>query len=188
MPHDLPDAHSAPGDVNRAERIELTAFLGAVCMFFATIEYLFPKPVPFFRLGLANLPILLSLEFFSFRYVLLLVTLKVLGQALINGTLASYVFLFSAAGSLATGLMMFAAHRCLGDRISLLGVSIFGALASNAVQILLSITFIFGRAAWVIAPVLLGLGVFSSILVGLFARTFSAQSRWFALVKQRYGS
>jgi heptaprenyl diphosphate synthase len=187
MPHELPDERTPASEVTHNERIELTAFLGAVCMFFATIEYLFPKPVPFFRLGLANLPILLSLEFFSFRYILLLVTLKVLGQALINGTLASYVFLFSAAGSVASGLMMYAAHRGLGDRISLFGVSIFGALASNVVQILLSITFIFGQAAWVIAPVLLGLGVFSSILVGLFARTFSAQSRWFALVKHRYG-
>ena len=54
-------------------RLDLVAFMGALCLFFSTIEYLFPKPFPFFRLGLANLPVLLSFDLFSPGYVLLLV-------------------------------------------------------------------------------------------------------------------
>lgn len=172
----------------RAQQLELIAFFGALCLFFATIEYLFPKPLPFFRLGLANLPILLGLEIFSPSMVLVVILLKVLGQGLVNGTLASYVFLFSAAGSAASGLAMLLVHRLGGRHVSLLGVSIFGAMASNVVQIVLSVTFIFGRTAWIIAPVFMGLGVASGAFVGWFADRFRDRSRWFRSIRDRYAA
>lgn len=170
------------------ERLELLAFLGALCLFFASIEYLFPKPVPFFRLGLANLPVLISLQLFSPGYVLLLVLLKVLGQGLINGTLASYVFLFSLAGSFSSILIMLAARKVGGRHISLVGISLFGAIASNIVQILLSVHFIFGLTAWIIAPVFMILGTGSGLFVGLFAERFQEQSRWLSRIRGYYGT
>lgn len=170
------------------ECLELLAFLGALCLFFASIEYLIPKPVPFFRLGLANLPVLISLQLFSPGYVLLLVLLKVLGQGLINGTLASYVFLFSLAGSFSSIAAMMAAKRLGGRRISLVGISLFGAIASNFVQIVLSINFIFGQTAWVIAPVFMILGTGSGLFVGLFAERFQSRSRWLARIREYYGT
>ena len=168
------------------DRGELIAFLGALSLFLAAIEYLFPKPLPFFRLGLANLPILISLSVLKPREVLVLVAVKVVGQGLINGTLASYVFLFSLSGSLASALIMLGAHRLFRKWISLVGVSILGATASNAVQMTLSVMFIFGTNAWVIAPVFMSLGIASGIAVGLFADHFSRRSQWFAEVREYY--
>jgi heptaprenyl diphosphate synthase len=159
--------------------------MGALCLFFSTIEYLFPKPFPFFRLGLANLPVLLALDLFSPGYVLLLVLLKIVGQGLINGTLASYVFLFSLAGSLSSGLVMLGVYRAGNRWISLIGVSLFGSLASNIVQVTLSVTFIFGETAWVIAPPFLALGVASGLVVGIFAQRFRMRSRWFAEIREQ---
>ncbi len=170
----------------RRERSDIIAFMGALCLFFSTIEYLFPKPVPFFRLGLANLPVLLTLGFFKPRETLLLVALKVLGQGLINGTLASYVFLFSVAGSFTSALAMITVSRAFGSRITLVGVSVFGAITSNIVQIILSVTFIFGMTAWVIAPVFMVLGSVSGVLVGLFAERFREQSVWLRRVESTY--
>ncbi len=167
-------------------RYDAIALMGALCLFFSTLEYLIPKPFPFFRLGLANLPILLSLSIFTPADVLLLVVLKVIGQGLVNGTLASYVFLFSAAGSLASVAMMLVVHRFGSRWVTLIGVSVFGALASNAVQITLSVTFIFGDTAWVIAPLFLGIGVASGFMVGLIAERFRARSRWLDGMKERY--
>ncbi len=167
-------------DKRHSRRLDLVAFMGALCLFFSTIEYLFPKPFPFFRLGLANLPVLLALDLFSPGYVLLLVLLKVVGQGLVSGTLASYVFLFSLSGSFASALVMLLAHRAGRRWISLVGVSLFGALASNVVQITLSVTFIFGSSAWVIAAPFLGLGVVSGLVVGVFAERFRRRSRWLA--------
>lgn len=172
-------------DRKQDHRLDLIAFMGALCLFFSTIEYLFPKPVPFFRLGLANLPILLALDLFSPGYVLLLVLLKVVGQGLVSGTLASYVFLFSVAGSFASVFVMLAVHRAGSRWISLIGVSLFGSLASNVVQVSLSVTFIFGPTAWVIAPLFLGLGVVSGLVVGVFAQRFRTHSRWIAAIRDQ---
>ncbi len=162
--------------------LELIAFFGALCLFFSTLEYLIPKPVPFFRLGLANLPILLALSFMPPRQILLLVLLKVIGQGLVGGTLASYVFLFSAAGSFMSALVMLAAHHLGGRAISIVGVSLLGSLASNVVQITLSVTFIFGQSSWIIAPPFLAIGVASGLVVGLFGRRFQERSRWYAAI------
>ena len=176
------DSHS---ELHR-RRIDLVAFLGALCLFLSTVEYLFPKPIPFMRLGLANLPIIISLNLLPFPYLMLLTLVKVAGQALVNGTLASYVVLFSAAGSFTSVLAMYAASRIPERYLSLVGVSLAGALASNAMQVLLSIFFIFGENALLIAPLFLGIGTVSGLLIGMIAAGFVAQSRWYALVEGIY--
>jgi heptaprenyl diphosphate synthase len=163
------------------------AVLAAVAMFFSTLEYLIPKPVPFFRVGLANLPILLVIRFFRPRDVLKLTLLKVLGQGLINGTLASYVFLFSVFGSFASSLVMIGLTS-LGRRlVSLIGVSTAGAVASNVVQVTLSVLFIFGPSSWVIAPPFLILGTAAGIVVGIIAERFCRSSRWIERLRTDYG-
>jgi heptaprenyl diphosphate synthase len=81
---------------------------------------------------------------------------------------------------------MLAVYRLGGRWVSLVGVSVFGALASNAVQIALSVTFIFGSNAWVIAPLFLAIGVGSGFAVGLVAQRFTEKSNWLVLMEQRY--
>lgn len=98
-------------DQRKSERREIVAFFGALCLFLSAVEYLFPKPVPFLRLGLANLPLIIGLTFLRPGDLAVVLALKVLGQALVNGTLASYVFLFSLAGSTVSVLVMAATYR-----------------------------------------------------------------------------
>lgn len=169
-------------------RQNLLAMLAAVAMFFSTLEFLIPKPVPFFRVGLANLPLLLVLDFFTLPDFALLVLLKVVGQGLINGTLASYVFLFSFFGSAASAVVMVLVHRIGGRWVSLVGVSTAGALASNLVQISLSVRFIFGPQSWIIAPPFLTLGVAAGVTVGVGAQFFRNRSAWLSRVRSEYVS
>ncbi len=169
-----------------ASLANMLAMLAAVAMFFSTLEYLIPKPVPFFRVGLANLPILVVLRFFRPRHVLALTILKVLGQGLINGTLASYVFLFSLFGSLASAVVMIGIASLGVRRVSLVGVSTAGAVASNVVQVTLSVLFIFGPGSWVIAPPFLILGTIAGIVVGALAEHFASFSRWVVRLERDY--
>lgn len=165
-------------------RTDLVAFFGALSLFFATLEYLFPKPIPFFRLGLSNLPLLVSLGFFSFREQLLLLLLKVVGTGIVNGTLASHVFLFSTGASLASFLVMYGLFRLFPARwLSLTGISLAGALASNAVQIVLAITVVYGPASGVVAPWYFGLGTFTGIAMGWGAEQFQRHSKWYGRLR-----
>ena len=166
-------------------RLNLIAFFGAVSMFFAAVEFLFPKPVPYMRLGIANIPILLALEIFSFREILILAAIKVFGQGIINGTLASYVFLFSAAGTFSSAAAMYGLKKLLKDKVSLIGISISGALVSNSIQTFLSLAIVFQKEAWIIIPWFMGTGFIASIAVGLFANQVYYKSRWFSAVNAR---
>lgn len=168
-------------------RRDVLALLAAVAMFCSTLEYLIPKPLPFFRVGLANLPILVTLHVLTWKHTLVLILLKVVGQAIINGTLASYVFLFSLFGSFASGLVMLFVHRTLRRRVTLIGVSLAGAVASNAVQLLLSIRFVFGAPSWVMAPPFLILGSVAGIVVGIVAERYRRRSRWLPELAHAYG-
>ncbi len=160
-------------------RIEFVALLAACALFLSTIEYLIPKPLPFMRLGLANLPLIIALGLLTWKEYLLLALLKVLGQALITGTIFSYIVLFSIAGTAASILAMLLTYNWLKKRVSLIGVSIAGAMASNSAQLLLSRYLLFGEAAKLIAPPFLIVGLITSVILGFFAQQFIAKSSWY---------
>jgi heptaprenyl diphosphate synthase len=157
------------------------ALLGAFCLFFSTIEYMIPKPVPFMRIGIANLPLMLALDIFPFHALLVLAAVKALGQALITGTLFSYVFLFSVTGTLLSVLSMYTLRRLLGrTRISFIGTGITGAMVSNVSQLVLARIFIFGNGARYIAPPFLAAGLVTGMALGAFCEAFTRRSRWYA--------
>ncbi|MEN6364589.1 MAG: Gx transporter family protein, partial [Rectinema sp.] len=55
-----------------SDKADVTALLGAFCFFLSAVEYMLPKPMPFMRLGIANLPILLAVDILPFRWYLIL--------------------------------------------------------------------------------------------------------------------
>jgi len=164
---------------------ETVALFAALCIFLSTVEYMIPKPVPFLRLGLANLPIIIGVMIFLPRDVLLLVLLKAVGQGLINGTLFSYIFLFSLSGTIVSGIVMLAVYYGFKSNVSLVGISVLGALASNLVQLVLSKIFIFGAAVKYIAPPFLITGFITSVILGIFASSFIQRSKWLKTVRVR---
>jgi heptaprenyl diphosphate synthase len=168
-----------PGKTGESERRRTLAILGALCLFLSTIEYLIPKPVPFMRLGLANLPLMLALDILPFDSFALLALIKILGQGIVTGTLFSYVLLFSLAGTLISALSMYGLRRILGPALaSMAGISVLGALLSNAAQLILARLFVFGPSIRYIAAPFLAMGIITGTGLGLFCERFMKQSRW----------
>jgi heptaprenyl diphosphate synthase len=170
---------------------KLVSFLAALCLFLAAIENAIPKPLPFLRLGLANLPVILALFLLPSRKILLLVLFKVLAQGIISGTLFSYVFLFSSGGSFASALAMMGLYALCGNHrrnrtnerkffsVSAVGITLFGSLASTFAQLFLARFILFGENAKYIAPILLVSGLITGLLLGIFAELFMQKSNWF---------
>lgn len=170
---------------------KLVSFLAALCLFLATIENAIPKPLPFLRLGLANLPVILALFLLPSRKILLLVLFKVLAQGIISGTLFSYIFLFSSGGSFASALAMMGLYALCGNHcrnetderklfsVSAVGITLFGSLASTFAQLFLARFILFGENAKYIAPILLVSGLITGLLLGIFAELFMQKSNWF---------
>ncbi len=157
-------------------------FFAALCLFFSGIEYAIPKPLPFLRLGIANLPVILSLYVMRRRDTLWLIGLKILGQGLLTGTIFSYVFLFSAAGSFASGITMMLFYPLCKKYLSAIGLSLSGAFANNMAQLILARLILFGASSRYIAPLLLITGLVTGVLLGIFTQHFMQKSKWFAMV------
>ena len=103
----LLSAEGSRGPEARDDKVRrLTAFLAALAFFLSTVEYMLPRPVPFMRLGLANLPLLFAVDLLPFGPYMVLALVKVMGMSLLTGSLFSYVALFSLAGTLASALIM----------------------------------------------------------------------------------
>lgn len=161
------------------------ALLAAFCFFLSLIEYVIPKPLPFIRLGISNLPILLAIEILPFGSFMLLVCAKVIGMGLVSGSLLSYTMVFSFFGSLVSAFCMYALKKIFKNSISFIGVSVFGSLASNLVQIIIAKYVIFGESAILIGPAFLALGIVSGFVMGVFAERFTLSSVWYKNHKEK---
>jgi uncharacterized membrane protein len=166
-------------------KAKVITLFGALCLFFALLEKLLPQ-IGFFRYGLSNLPILLALPIFKAKDVYLVMLLKVLGLAILQGTFAAHVFLLSLSGSFASTTVMLLSYRWGQRHLSLIGISVLGGIASNLVQLGLGIGFIFGQGYLVLTPILLSIGTISSITIGIFAQILISKSRWHPLVSGIY--
>ena len=151
-------------------------------MFLSMIEYAIPKPIPFMRLGIANMGIMLSLYVLPIRQVLFLTLIKVFLQALISGTFFSYIFVFSLIGSFSSVFAMLFCKYIFKSKISFLGICLSGALANNLSQILLSYLMIFKSSTSFIAPILLISGFISSIVLGTLTQKFVSGSSWYKMI------
>ena len=161
-------------------------FFAAACFFLSAVEYALPRPLPFFRLGLANLPIMLSFAVLKKKESAILVLLKIFFQALIAGTLFSYIFVLSFLGTVFSALAMFLCYDILKKRglISWIGVSVAGGFSSNLAQFFVSYLFIFGKNTRLVAPAMLFISLVTSVCLGIFSCIFEEKSYVFPILKE----
>ena len=176
---------SGLGSLKNPDVRKTLALLGAFCMFLSTIEFMIPKPMPFMRLGLANLPLMMALDIFPFPTFVALIGIKVLGQAIVTGTLFSYIFLFSLVGTTLAALSMYFLRRTLRERVSFIGVGAMGAMVSTISQMALAWLFLLGNAARFIAPPFFAAGLITGIALGVFCEIFTRRSQWYAARRVR---
>lgn len=149
---------------------EKLAFLTALTLLFSYIEMILPRFLPFFRLGLANVVILLSLEL-DFTAFILLAVLKSVSSSLMGGTLFSPFFLISFFQSILSALAMRTAYKLFSKKIiSLYGLSVLGAAVSALVQIFLSSIYL-GQGTFALLGPMLVFNVVSGLFVAFVAQS-----------------
>jgi heptaprenyl diphosphate synthase len=148
--------------------LTLSAFsIMAVLLFI--LETLLPKPLPFFRIGLANVFVLLILVKMDFTSALIVSLSKVILGNLFSGLLFTPVLLLSLLSSL---LALIAMYFSLKSRLgfSLIGVSIMGALFHNLTQLSVAY-FLLIRSPRIFSliPIMLILATVTGIITGIIA-------------------
>ena len=146
------------------------SYYAALSILFGAIELFIPKVLPFFRLGFANIPILLALDF-SFPSFILLALLKALGNSYISGNIFSFFVLISIAQSLASASSMWLLNKT--KLFSNYGLSIVGASVSAITQLLVASLYI-GNSVLSFLPMMLLVSLVSSIAVAFFSYKLEA--------------
>jgi heptaprenyl diphosphate synthase len=156
-------------------------YLAALSLMLSSIEYLIPKPLPFLKLGLGNLPLLLGLTLLPVKEYFLLALLKTICQGIIGGTLVSPFFVLSFCGTFASAAVMLIFHRLLKKKVTLFSISTLGAMANNLTQLALAALLIYGKTIFIATPLLLAVGLIAAPLLGLFAQAMVENTKFYTL-------
>ena len=150
-----------------ASAIAKLGLLTAVAIVLGYFEHLLPVTgIPGVKLGLANTVLLYALYLLDIPSAILLMFLKVGLSGLLYGGPAA--MLYSFAGGVLSLAVMILARKSKG--FSVVGVSVLGAVAHNAAQMLVACWIVESRAILAYLPVLLVAAALTGTLTGLIAR------------------
>jgi len=138
-------------------------------------ESAMPSLGPWFKPGLANIMTLVALVMLGPRAAFGIAIGRVLVGSFLIGTILTPTFVISLAGSLAAAICMLAVWRRLPG-ISLIGVSLIGALAHMCTQfITVESLFIHQEAIYYLLPPLLLLSCATGWINGALATYITSQ-------------
>lgn len=145
------------------------AFFTALAVSLYVIENFIPKPLPFMKLGLANVIVLILLWQREFGAAAVVAVAKIAVGGLFSGTLISPTSLLALGGTLLAFVIM-TLLLISGFKFSIIGISIAGAVFHNFGQlVLVRLLLITQNAVFKIAPYLILLGIFTGIVTGYIA-------------------
>jgi heptaprenyl diphosphate synthase len=151
------------------------AILVSIASVLQISESFIPHPIPGLRLGLANMLTLVALVTLGFRAALEISILRTVLSAFVMGTFMSPAFILSLLAAVVSSLVMGFFYWLSGFhgryRLSLIGISILGALSHNMVQLFLAyLLLVRHRGIFVFAPWLCLGAVFMGLITGVVAR------------------
>ncbi len=139
-------------------------------MVLSFIERMIPVPfiAPGAKLGLANIITVTAVYLLTFKQAAAVVLLRIILTATTFGSLSS--FLYSLSGGVISLLVMASIVKVFRNDLSLIGVSIAGAIAHNLGQLLVAAFIINSFLVLTYLPILMIVAVPTGLFVGFVAR------------------
>lgn len=157
-------------DAAKLARARRQVFLGlfiAIAVSMHILESLLPSPIPWLRLGLANMMTLSALYLYDGRAAWTVSLTRTGIGALLLGRLFSPGFWLALVGATVATSVMIIVHRLGGRKLSPVGVSAAGAAGHALGQVLAARVLIMQHEAiWQIAPLFMFFAVCSGVLTG----------------------
>ncbi len=149
------------------QRVFMALFV-ALAIGLNTLEFLLPNPVPWFRLGLANILGLTALYCYGVRALWLITISRIFLGGLLLGRLFSPGFLLSLGGGLLACVMMTLGFGLGRYRLGPVGASVLGALGHVVGQMIIAwLVVIRHPGIWMLFPFFLLFALISGIFNGL---------------------
>lgn len=154
--------------MKETREIVLLSLLVALAVVLRGLEGLIPNPLPWIRIGLANIMTLLAILLFGLKAGFLLTVLRVCIASLLFGTFLSPTFLLSFSAGVCSTLVMGGGHMFFRKWLSPVGVSVLGGFTHNLVQLGVAYLLIVKHPEiFYLVPVLSLVGIISGFFNGL---------------------
>ncbi len=145
------------------------ALLSAYAVGLHSIEALIPTPVPWLRLGLANIITLVTIYLYGLKGGMTVTLTRVFIRSLLAGTFLGPAFIMSLGGGVVSTFIMWALIYTFKKLLSPISISIFGSIAHNVTQLFLAY-FLFVKqidAILLVSPVILFFGILTGVFNGI---------------------
>ncbi|MBP3038274.1 Gx transporter family protein [Bacillaceae bacterium Marseille-Q3522] len=156
--------------MTKNQRLVFIALLAAQAVVISLVERAIPFPfavAPGAKLGLANLLTCIAFYTLSKKDTFCVVAIRLMLATLLGGTIST--FLYSAAGTLLSFIGMCAVYNLGPKRVSIIGVSVTGAVLHNVGQLLVASWIAQTWTVMLYLPVLSVIGILAGIAVGIAA-------------------
>jgi len=157
--------------MNRIKKLVLMGLFISMALILHYIEGFFPvlvPGVPGAKLGLANILTLVTLVVFGWREAFIVVVIRSILGPILGG--APTGILYSMAGGVLSAVVMAFLYRILGNKVSLFGVSIAGAVFHNIGQLLVASLLFSNFYLFTYLPIMTMIALPTGFFVGLSAR------------------
>jgi heptaprenyl diphosphate synthase len=155
---------------NNTRKMVFVSLMVAQALVLHIIERALPVPfvAPGVKLGLANIITLVCLYTLDFKGTFSVVMVRLLLSTFLGGNLSS--LLYSAAGAFLSLIFMYLVMRIGKKEVSLIGVSIVGAVFHNVGQVTVAAFMIQNVNIVIYLPILLVSAIGTGIFVGLTSK------------------
>lgn len=162
----------------KINRTILLSLLSSLAVIFFVVESAIPNPVPWLRLGLANIVVMVAIVLYGVKAGLLVSFLRAMVGSMIVGTFMGPAFWLSISGGMASALVMSLMYWLFSPFFSLVGISIVGAYTHSLTQMLLVFLFLIQRKEiFYLLPVILFSSLATGFINGLAATFLVEQLR-----------
>ncbi|MEW6001751.1 MAG: Gx transporter family protein [Nitrospirota bacterium] len=147
------------------------ALLSAYALGLHGFESLLPTPIPWLRLGLANIITLVTLLLYGIRSAMMVTLIRVMLASIFTGSFLGPAFILSLGGGVTSTLSMGFVLSLSPRLFSTIGLSVIGALFHNIVQLFLAYFLFIQRieAILLIAPLIIFTGILTGTVNGVIS-------------------
>ena len=157
---------SKTNDVITVKMLSRLGVLGGLAIAVSVLESLIPQPLPWSRIGFANIVILLTLFMYGPLAAVTVASLKVFGGGLILGSGFSPAFWMAFSGTYASLIVMIPL-MWLPKLFSPVGIAIAGSAAFNGAQLVMAGLLLVGiNNMLMLIPVMMVLSIITGGVIG----------------------
>ncbi|NCO83151.1 MAG: heptaprenyl diphosphate synthase [Nitrospirae bacterium CG_4_10_14_3_um_filter_44_29] len=145
------------------------ALLSAYAIAIHSFENLLPTPIPWLRLGVANIITLTALMLYGFRAAMMVTLIRVTLSSIFIGTFLGPGFIMSFCGGVSSTAAMGIIFSLFPRLFGPVGLSLIGALFHNAAQLFIAYLLFVQqiKAVLIVTPLLLLLGTITGVVNGI---------------------